>query len=474
MRSPTDPSLLAASLRFAQVVLVLLLLLPTARAVSAQPTEDPPPAGERTVATEEKSDESESTGSSESEDDDPTGRVLGHVESDEPVVPPEGPGDSWGYLAVEGVEAEIDEEATEGDDARSRQVEIVRARLVDELGHRWVTGIDRLERDGARPEWSRQGDRIAFDAANDFGARELHVLDLDLGSRRCITCDHWDLRKKNVLSPTWHPSGEWLVVTVQDLPRRLQPSIDRMATVERGYHADLWAVREDGKDAWRITRSSEDGRAVLEAHFSWEGDRIAWSERVDSSVGGDGAWVVRVAEISMRRGVPFLDDVETYRPTSWPARVVVDGFTPDDHGLWISFSPRGRRGALAGRYDLETRQLKMVEDAGRWTEEPREVPRGERIVYASDRGLDLPRHLPRVHDLWFTTPTGRNTERLTYFNDPSADHHLGEALIADLAWSPDGDALLLHVVSHRDGRTTQALWRVAVSTALVSSHGAPE
>ena len=37
-------------------------------------------------------------------------------------------------------------------------------------------------------------------------------------------------------------------------------------------------------------------------------------------------------------------------------------------------------------------------------------------------------------------------ERLTYFNDPKSDHSLGEALIDDLAWSPRGDLVALHVV----------------------------
>lgn len=394
-------------------------------------------------------------------------RKLGHqpLDPDAPVVPPEGPTGSWSYEAVgaaDGTGAEAGEaESATGDGS----VEIVRARRKGELGHRWVRSIQRLEPGGARPAWSALGDRLAFDAPGDLGFRSVFVRDMETGSRRCITCDEWGFRKKSVLSPEWHPSGDFVVVLVQDLPRRLLPDPAEMAGMHRGLHSELWILTDDGRYAWQLTRSTDQGRAVLDAQISYEGDRIAWTERVDSTAGRDGSWVVRLADLDMGK-VPSIEDVKTLRPTSWPAFVTVEGFTEDDAGLWLSATANGRPGSLALRYDLDTLRMEPVDAGGSWNVEPRNVPRGERIVFASDRNLAAPRFLPYRGDLWFTTPLGLRQERLTFFNDPNSGHSLGEAMITDAAWSPDGGAVILSVVSTESGPQDEALWRIDLSSGL--------
>ena len=107
-----------------------------------------------------------------------------------------------------------------------------------------------------------------------------------------------------------------------------------------------------------------------------------------------------------------------------------------------------------------------MDTGGTFNSEARSVPRGERIVLASDRGIDRPRALPFAGDLRFTTPLGLRQERLTFFNDPNSGHYLGETLIADVAWAPDGRAVLLSLVSVEGGLVEEALWRVDLSAGL--------
>ena len=391
-------------------------------------------------------------------------RKLGHQPYDpaDPIEPPVGEDDVWGYAASDDAN---EAGAGEIEPERASSVEIVRARPKGELGHRWVQSISRWESGAARPAVSAQGDKVAFDAPSDTGFRGVYVRDLETDGRKCLTCENFQLRKKNVLAPEWHPSGDWIAVIVQDLPRRLLPNPPRAASFHRALHSDLWILTADGRDAWRLTRSSEQGGATHEAKISFEGDRIAWSERIDSGKGLEGEWVVRIAELELKK-VPSIKKDRTLRPTSWPARVVVEGFTQDDGGLWLSATPRDRKGSLALRYGLESLRFDLVDTGGTWDMEPRSVPRGERIVLASDRNLPLARALPFTGDLWFTTPLGLRQERLTFFNDPSSDHHLGETLIADAAWMPDGRAVLLALVSVRGGVTEESLWRVDLSAGL--------
>ncbi|MCG8455080.1 MAG: hypothetical protein MI919_02285, partial [Holophagales bacterium] len=149
------------------------------------------------------------------------------------VVPPEGDPDHLSFgddgASAAGEDTEEDdpsssEDATAGRDATRETaggVEVVRARLTTEPGHRWVRGLRRLKRGIGRVEWSRQGQQIAYDKVTDLGYRGLYVGRADDDLERCLTCEEWDFRKSHVLSPTWHPSGRFLVATVQGPAKRL-------------------------------------------------------------------------------------------------------------------------------------------------------------------------------------------------------------------------------------------------------------
>lgn len=393
--------------------------------------------------------------------------------TDEPrsVVPPEGEEDFLSFGNETGNEGEDGAApASEGDDPSSpgdagpgdepgSRPEVLRARIRGEAGHRHVRGLKRLRKGAARGEISRQGDWIAFDQPTELGVRGLYVglLGDPAGSPgRCLSCENSAVRKKSVLAPTWHPSGRVLVALVQGPARKLDLDIVQLATPARGLHSELWAFALDGRDAWGLTRVVPQGGAVLDPVFSFEGDRLAWSERVSTHEGGRwGEWVVRVGEFGTRRGLPRLGDVETYEVGAeiGPGLVIVEGFTQDDDGLWLTVSSTSNtsgsnaRGPGIGRLDLGSGRFQRLPGLGTWNEGISGVPHSDRRVWLTDRDLDLPDRLPRINELWLMSESGRSQERLTYFNDPRGRDPLGEAWIADTSWSTDGRSLLLHILT---------------------------
>ena len=56
----------------------------------------------------------------------------------------------------------------------------------------------------------------------------------------------------------------------------------QLATPIRGVHSELWVIHRDGRSAWQLTRGQQRGAAVLDPHFSYEGNRLVWSERQSS------------------------------------------------------------------------------------------------------------------------------------------------------------------------------------------------
>ena len=336
-----------------------------------------------------------------------------------------------------------------------REPEVVRAFVQGPPGNRHVRSIRPFRPGGGRVDWSQQGDWIAFDQKGDRGVYEIYLMNVLTEAERCLTCDQYDLRKTHSLSPAWHPSGDYLVFVVQNRPRRARLDSRELVTANRGLHGDVWAITRDGKDAWQLTQIAANGGAVIDPHFSYEADRLVWSERMESRRGRWGYWALQIAEFRIKRGLPRLGKVERYDPPLPRGFVVAHGFTPNDRGLMLSAAAGdaeyGGRDIL--RFDLESRSVDRLTGTSEHHDDQAFVsPRSDRIVWASDRNIDPPRRprLPFRGDLWFMSERDRIQERLTFFNDPESDHYLGEALIGDITWSPEGDKVLLQVVHVAD------------------------
>ena len=332
---------------------------------------------------------------------------------------------------------------------------VTRARLVGPPGHRHVEAVRPFMPQAGRVSWSRQGDWIAYDQVGEDGLYDIRLKEIDgYGGEKCLTCEHWEFRKSNALDPVWHPSGEYLLFRLQRHARRLKLNPARLAGVPRGLHSEIWMIDRKGRDFLQITYVTDQGGAVVDPHFSYEGDRLVWTERLDSTIGRWGEWGLRVAELKNRRGVVRLGKVRTYRPAVAPDFTLAHSFTPNDRGLLISAmsSPGdGERARDIFRLDLETEAVENLTSSHDQREASVTVaPRNsDLMVWVSSRGIERRgrTRLPYRGDLWLHNASTGSEERLTFFNHPDSDHALGEALIDDLAWSPDGDRLLLHVVS---------------------------
>ncbi|MEL7059663.1 MAG: hypothetical protein AAGN46_06510 [Acidobacteriota bacterium] len=355
------------------------------------------------------------------------------------------------------------------------KITIVRAHLRGELGHRWVRDIEVWKRDAGRPAVAAQGDFVAYDRVADHGRRALFLGRTDGDLERCLTCDLYEFNDRDVLSPIWHPSGEMIVVLAQALPTSRRHDALELAGPQRGLHTELWAVDPQGRDAWRLTRARDLGGAVLDPRFSFEGDRLAWTERVRSGTGGRwGDWQLAWADFEVRRGLPKLDDIERADPTPWPGWLAVSSFTPDDGGVFLTGLHRDGRGTSVLRYDFESAAHVVIGEIGVDNAHLQPVPRADRQVWASDGVRDAERdgsHRVGAQDLWLRSTSGARLERLTFFSDPASDAGPARAKdgvrIGGTAWAPDGLSLFVHLVWREAGAAAEAIYRLRLDPALV-------
>jgi hypothetical protein len=320
------------------------------------------------------------------------------------------------------------------------------------VGHRAVHEVRLVVPDGGRVEAARQDEWIAFDRLGSDGFHDVYLLDLDGGSETCLTCDNWEFNKRSALSPTWHPSGEYLVLQVQEDGKKRGLTLASQSTPARGLGSDLWFITRDGRDAWQFTRIRENGRAVLDPHFSVESEMLVWSERIRSRSGGPwGDWQLRVAPVHVKRRVPRLaGDGRYYTAGIGLARS--HGFSADDGGIYVSASSRPGLLPDIVRIDLETGVAQPITSApAQYDDAVLAVPYSDYLVWTTNRGLGKPSRLHRTSELWLRSTSGLTQERLTFFNDSGSDHFLDEALVDDLSWMADGERLLMHVLSAGEG-----------------------
>jgi len=363
-----------------------------------------------------------------------------------------------------GVLASLLAAATSG----AQQVPIERAHIAGAPGHRDVREIRVVAPGAGRLAWLQRAGRIVFDRPSPDGFYDIYLAHPDGLVDRCITCDNFTFYKQHVLDPVVHPGGEYLVVQVQVAAKRLKQDIIEMALPLRGVHSELWAVSMDGKVAWRLTSLAESGGAVLGAVFSHEGDRLLWPERLRTH--GNrllGSWATRVATWSVHRGTPRIGKARLVEAGA-AGFDLAQGFSPDDSAILVSRLPAGvgEDGLDLVRIDLASRNaVPLTHTPGLRDDVGRYSPDSRFIVWASEQGIEPlapeARRLPWRSDLWIMDADGSGAQRLTFWNDPQSDHSLGQALITDLAWSPDGDRLLATVVS-AGIEIEQAIWEVVL------------
>ena len=336
-----------------------------------------------------------------------------------------------------------------------------------------VVRIERWIEGGARVDWSRQGEWLAYDKAGDDGRYDVYVTSTDRLAERCLTCEMYEFRKDNVVNPVWHPSGERLIVQVQSHPKRLKFVADplQLLTPDRALHSELYDIDRKGKHFTLLTRFGDNGKAVLDPHFSFDGERLLWSERIKARKGRYGAWRLRSGRLQVNRvGIAKLKQIRSHSAPA-DALIVPQGYTPDDRGALVAANLEP--GQSPDTLDLYRLSLdggepeRLTHSRGGVEEYVRLSPTGRHLAFTSNaeiRGAEPGQSLPPTarRELWLMDADGSNKRRLTFFNDPNSDHSLGHTYVGDLTWRPRGDQIAVHVLwSPRDGGAPrEAVYRI--------------
>lgn len=323
-----------------------------------------------------------------------------------------------------------------------------------------VKSIRTIEENGGRVDWSPKGDLIAFDRKGEDGYYDIWIMNTDGSQQKCLTCNNPDLPMHNG-NPTWYASGEYIAFQGVD------PCL-RCRILERwtrhpggGINNNLWIVNKEGTRFWQVTKV-KDRMGVLHPHFSYDGKKILWAEKVNNEPKAWGDWVMKIADFSIQNNEPVISNIITVKPDNLQF-FETHGFSPDNSKITFSaFYPAKSRRTYNGEctsldeyiYDLNTEKLsRLTNDTSEWDEFLQFSPDGKKLIWMSSR--DIPQERDKNGDIiggklkadyWIMDADGSNKRQLTHFNTPGYPEYTpsGKAP-ADYSWSPDGKKIVAKV-----------------------------
>lgn len=304
---------------------------------------------------------------------------------------------------------------------------------------------------GGRVDWSCTLNVVAFDKRGVDGFYDVYLMDPDGSHERCLTCDTTSHHNGN---PAWHPSGEWIVFQSVDtalLPVMNPEDINAYTNPGAGWLNNLWVMDNEGSTFYQLTSVGTKG-GVLHPHFSHDGTKLLWAERVEGDeTGSTGEWALKIADFTITENGPVIGNIRSFSPGEQHAFCESHGFSFDDTRILFSGNLQKDQpmyGLDIYELDLETQKLtQLTESFYEWDEHAHYSPDGQTIVWMSSAGYNVN---PLRADFWLMNADGSHKQQLTFFNESGHPHYRGVTVAADSTWGPDG-TIIAYIKTERAG-----------------------
>ncbi len=288
--------------------------------------------------------------------------------------------------------------------------------------------------------WDQSGsNRIAYSMKETDGYYDIHFANPDGTNDVCFTCNHPALPNKHIACPYWHPSGKWLLMTVE---KATHPGSSTYALPGFGAYCDIWIMSSDGSKAYKLVDIVNDyDHGVIAPRFSHNGKQISWTDRkaqpnVLNPLQQAGYWTIKVADFAfgINDSIPVISNIRTIEPVT-NAFYECYGFSPDDSRL-IFCSDINKVSFLDEHiYTIDTlgNNLKQLTQTN-YNEHGFYKPDGSKIVWMTNTQSGS-----GGTDWWMMNIDGSSKQRLTYFNESNNTQYAGHAVWAGLgSFSADG------------------------------------
>ena len=302
-----------------------------------------------------------------------------------------------------------------------------------------TTTVSMYRDHGLDVDWDHSGtNRIAYSAKGDDGYYDIHTANPDGSNDSCLTCLLFPLSEKHIAVPSWHPGGNWLLMTVEK-PVHAGSSFDALPGL--GSYTDIWIMNRAATKTYKLFETVNDNdHGVILPRFSHDGKKILWTDRKAAAnilvpTQTAGYWTIKVADFSFcaSDSIPSISNIQTIEPMS---NYFYEGygFSNDDHRIIFCSNLNKPSFFDENIYTIDISGSNMSQlTTSDYNEHAWFTPDGNQIVWMTNAQASS------GTDWWMMNSDGSNKRRLTYFNEPSNPQYAGHAVWCGLvSFSPDG------------------------------------
>jgi len=292
---------------------------------------------------------------------------------------------------------------------------------------------------GLDVDWDHSGsNRIAYSAKGDDGYYDIHTANPDGSNDSCLTCLLSPLSEKHIAVPSWHPSGNWLLMTVEK-PVHDGSSFDALPGL--GSYTDIWIMNRTATKTYKLVETVNDNdHGVILPRFSHNGKKILWTDRKAAAnilvpTQTAGYWTIKVADFAFNNtdSTPLISNIRTIEPVS-NYFYEAYGFSNDDSRIIFCSNLNKPSFFDENIYTIDVSGNNMTQlTTSDYNEHAWFTPDGSQIVWMTNAQASS------GTDWWMMSNDGSNKHRLTYYNEPSNVQYAGHAVWCGLvSFSPDG------------------------------------
>ncbi len=323
---------------------------------------------------------------------------------------------------------------------------------------------------------SPASDLLAVTQQDAKGVYQLYTTKLGSSDLKCLSCSTaagLPRVDRSKLMVTWHPSGNWLIVGVeQDTHDNMwMPDAWKRGLLQSGIWLNIWITTPTGDKWYQITHFSKPGNGPSDGFvgtaFTPDGKHAVWAEVVDGNVlvNHFGLWKLYMADFSVGvDGTPAFLNKKDITPAG--ARWVEPGnFAPDGRNLLLStdIGLSDAQGQDQWALDTTTGQLRnLTNSPAVWDEHGFYSGDGSKVAFMSSYPY---RSWPASYTAMFLrtefmlmSADGSSLQQLTHFNTAGYPETQTTSTIAAVATFIGDGSQLFATVMAPDYSFTKTNW----------------
>ncbi len=286
--------------------------------------------------------------------------------------------------------------------------------------------------------YNKKTNKVVYNRPDKNGYYKIFISDSAGKNETPLICSEWN-NERHQWAEEWHPNGDYLFCYIEKSEYIKEKKHKRKpvdATPGYGAYCDLWLVKKDGSQAWKLVDVPNSyNNGIIHSAISEDGKLFAWSERIKAPKFTNfnlmaGSYVMRIADFSFD-SIPHFDNIRTFQPGGIDACNELDGISKDNKNItfYSTFESKNLFATPIYSLNIETSEIKKLTEKS-FAQAATYTPDGEKLIYMTGDGCTIFPFEIQGADWWMMNTDGSDKKRLSYMNVKNHPHSVNHYRLA--------------------------------------------